>query len=207
MNPHRFIYIDAPGIASLYGQLHGEDLVETLLTMEHSRSSGWKMALNAFLGGSGESGKATKEARASRIVLRPENMLHEIVASLRAHGTLHLSIRDAIARTASTREPAWFEARHPFSVPPKLHEYNKMRAIIFVSGFQPYMETSPATPRISMSASLHHFPSAHDGQLSASGHDALFFASLNGQPHPYSVFGSIFPCGDGFQIKPYGIHL
>src|SRR6266568_8203853 len=126
MNLQRFIYIDAPGIASLYAQLHGHDVVETLLSMEHSRSSGWKMALSAFLGGSGESSKAAKEARATKVVLRPENMLREIVASLRAHGTLHASITDAIATTARTREAAWFEARHPFSVPPQLDQFNEM---------------------------------------------------------------------------------
>lgn len=82
-----------------------------------------------------------------------------------------------------------------------------MRAVIFVSGFPPYDDGAEKNPRISMSASLHHFPSARDGQLSWSGHDALLFRRLNGQPHPFSVFGSVFECGDGFQVKPYAIRL
>jgi hypothetical protein len=165
------------------------------------------VALAAFLGGSGESSKSEKHTRTTKTTLRPENMLREIVASLRAHGSLHASIHDAIKKTASTHAPAWFEARHSFSVPPRLDEFNRMRAIVFVSGFPPYDNPSAKNPPISMSASLHHFPSARDGQLSVSGHDALFFRKLNGQAHSYSVFGSIFECGDGFQVKPYAIRL
>lgn len=207
MNLQRFIYLDAPGIASLYAQLHGQDVIETLFNMEHSQASGWRVALSAFLGGSGESAKTIKEAKSVKVVLRPENMLREIAASLRAHGTLRLSIADAIAATTKTREATWFEAKHSFSVPPQMDKFNQMRAMFFISGFPPYTEPSPDIPEISMSASLHHFPNARDGQLSISGHDALFFRSLNGRPHLYSVFGSIFSCGNGFQIKPYAIHI
>jgi len=207
MNLQRFIYLDAPGIASLYAQLRGQDVVETLLSMEHNRASGWKVALSTFLGleGSGESTKSTKEAQTTKVALRPENMLREIVASLRARGMLHDSVRDAVASTGSGA--SWFEAHHQFSVSPQIAPFNQMRAIVFVSGFPPYVEPSPDVPQISMSASLHHFPTARDGQLSVSGHDALFFRSLNGRPYSYSVFGSIFSCGDGFQVKPYAIHL
>ena|SRR5258708_6126999 len=207
MNLQRFIYLDAPGLASLYAQLHGQDVVETLLRMEHNHASGWKMAIGAFLGlgGGSESSRSMTEGRTTKVVLRSENMLREIVASLRANGTLHDSIPAAIAFNASGA--AWFETRHSFSVPPRMDEFNRMRAIVFVSGFPPYFEPSPETPRISMSASLHHFPTARDGQLSISGHDALFFHALNGRPHSYSVFGSVFSCGDGYQVKPYAIHL
>ena len=207
MDIHRYIYLDAPGIASLYAQLHGQDVVETLLSMEHNRASDWRMAIGAFLGlgGSGGSSKSTKEGRTAKVILRPENMLREIVASLRAQGKLHSSISNAIAAAASG--PLWFEGRHSFSVPQEIERFNNIRAIVFVSGFAPYVEPSPGEPQISMSASLHHFPTARDGQLPLSGHDALFFRSLNGRPHSYSVFGSVFSCGDGFQIKPYAIHL
>jgi hypothetical protein len=207
MDIHRYIYIDDPGIASLYAQLRGEDVVETLLSMEHSRASGWRLALSAFLGlgGSGDSTKSTKQAQTTKVVLRPENMLREIVASLRARGTLHDSIPAAII--ATNGGAAWFEAHHSFSVPPMIEQFNEMRSIVFVSGFPPYVEPSPDIPQISMSASLHHFRTARDGQLPISGHDAMFFRSLKGQPYSYSVFGSIFSCGDGFQVKPYAIHL
>jgi hypothetical protein len=209
MKFERFIYIDAPGIASLYAQLHGRDVVETLLSMEHSRASGWKVALGAFLGlsGSGEATKTTKEARASKVTLRPENMLREISASLRARGTLHNSVEEAIDATSSTPGAAWFEARHSFSIPPQIEKFNEMRTVLFVSGFPPYEEPSVDIPQISMSASLHHFPTARDSQIGISGHDALFIRSLNGKPYSFAVFGSIFSCGDGFQIKPYALHL
>ncbi len=194
MNPERFIYIDAPGIASLYAQINGQDVVETLLTMEDSRTSGWKMALSAFLGGSGESNKAIKEVKATKILLRPENMVREIVMNLRAVGTLHFSVADAIARTSSTHEPAWFEARHPFSVPPQLDQFEKMGAVVFVSSSQ-----------ISMWASIHNFPTAQGGQIPI--HDVELFRRLAGRPCSYLVFGSIYSNGDGFQVKPFAIHL
>jgi len=202
MNLERFIYIDTPGIASLYAQLRGEDVVETLLGMEHGRSSSWRLAISAFLGGSGESSEAQKETQTTKITLRPENMLREIVASLRAHGSLYDSLPQAIKIATETQKPVWFESRHPFSVPPKLDEFNRMRVIVFVSGIPPYSEPSADFPEISMSANLHNFPSAHDGQLSYSGHDALFFRQLK-----FLIFGSVFVCGDGFQVKPYAIRL
>lgn len=207
MDLNRYIYIDAPGIASLYAQLHGKDVVETLLSMEHSKASGWKMALSAFLGlgGSGETTNSSKEVKTSKTTLKPENMLREIVATLRARGSLHTSILDAISETQTGA--VWFETKHSFSVPPQIGKFNEVRAVVFVAGFPPYEDCSPDIPRISMSASLHHFPSARDGQLSTSGHDAMFFNQLNGRPYPYSIFGSIFSCGDSFQIKPYAIHI
>jgi hypothetical protein len=54
MRLDRFIYIDPTGIASLYAQLRGEDVVETFMSTEHSRASGLRLAINAFIGGSGE---------------------------------------------------------------------------------------------------------------------------------------------------------
>lgn len=205
MDIHRFIYLDVPGIASLYAQLHGKDTVETLLSVEHSRASGWKLAISAFLGGSGETGKSTKRAETTKVVLRPENMVGEIVSKLRARNSLRDSIAEAVAATASGA--TWFEAHHEFSVPPQIEKFNEMRAVVFLSGFPPYVEPSPRKPKITMSAGPHHFPSARDGMLSISGHEAMFFRSLNGSPYSYSVFGSIFTCGDGFQVKPYAIHL
>ena len=206
MKLQRYMYLDAPGIAGLYAQLHGHDVTETLLNTEHSRSSGLKLAIGKFLGfeGAGESSRSTREARSTKVSLRPENMLREISASLRAQGTLYTSLIEAIAATTSTHEPSWFEARHPFSVSPEIGKFNEMRLVMFSSGFPPHFD-SPDAPRISMSASLHHFPTARDGQLSFSGHEAMFFRQINGKPHPYSIFGSIFSCDDQFQIKPFSI--
>jgi hypothetical protein len=173
MNLERYIYLDVSGLASLYAQLRGEDVVETLTSMEHSRASGLKLAIAAFLGLSA-GGESTNEAR-------------------------------KVAK--KSRASAWFDAKHLFSVPPTLDEFNKAQAVLFVSGFPPYDNPSRSNPPISMSARLQNFPSAQDGQLSVSGHDALLFRRLNGKPHLFSVFGSVFESGDGFQVKPYAIRL
>jgi hypothetical protein len=207
MNLERFIYLDIPGVASLYAQLRGENPIETLCSIEHGRASTLKATVAKFIGLGGESSRTENETRTTKTTLQPENMVREIVASLRAHGSLHVSLSDAIGKAAQNHAPAWFDARHPFSVPPQLEEFNQMRAVIFVSGFPPYDDGMAKNPRISMSANLHYFPSARDGQLSLSGHDALFFRKLNGKPHSFSVFGSVFECGDDFQIKPYAIRI
>ena len=205
MKLDRFIYIDGAGIASLYAQLRGEDVVETLMNMEDSRASGLSLAIKAFLGVSGESTRSSKHGKTTKTSLKPENMLREIIASLLAHGSLHRRVRDAISSTDRTKEPAWLEARHAFSVPlQQLSTMNEVHALMFLSGFPPY--TDPPPP-ITMSASLHHFPAAHDRLLGPSSHDALFFTSLGGAPYTYSVFGSLFQTGSGYQIKPYAIHL
>jgi hypothetical protein len=205
MRLDRFIYVDATGIASLYAQLRGEDVVETLMSTEHSRASGLRLAINAFIGASGESTKSSKHGKAIKTSLKPENMLREITASLRAQGSLHRNVGDAINSSDTTKQPAWIEARHAFFVPlQQLDTMNDVRAFMFLSGFPPYDNSAPA---ITMSASTYHFPGARDGLLGISSHDVLFFRSLGGAPYTYSVFGSLFQTGNGYQIKPYAIHL
>ncbi len=200
------MYLNAVDLACLYAQLRGEDVVETISSMEHSRTAGIKMALASFLKGSGEMAK--KESQTVKKAVRPENMLREIVASLRAHGSLNTSVEQAIAATSKSKEPAWFEARHNFSIPVKLKEFNEMGTVIFVSGFPPHA-TGKNTPRIQMSASLNHFPSLRDGRLESSQHDGLFINQQNGTPYPFLIFGSLFAytSAAGFQIKPIAIRL
>ena len=205
----RHIYLDTPGIASLYAQLKGEDVVETILSVEQEESEGWKLAIAAFLGVSGDadSSKKSKEARVIKKTLRPENMLREITASLRANGNLKNCIADAIREVMATGEPSWFECRHGFSVPPDaISEMNANRSMIFVSGFPPY-EDDPAAPRISMTAGLQNCPEARDGQLGVTGHLARYFRQMGGRPHSYKVFGSLLQAGDDFLIKPYSIRI
>lgn len=139
MKLERFIYLNIPHISSLYSQLRGEDVVETLCSVEHSRLTGLKLALTSFLGGSAES--SSKQAIAKKIVLRPENMIREIVASLQAHGKLHSSLMDALARTDATSNPVWFEVKHPFSMPIPLEQCNLERTVIFQSGYTQYFQT------------------------------------------------------------------
>ena len=199
------MYLNSVDIASLYAQLRGEDVIETVTSMEYSSARGIKMALAAFIKGSGDS--STKESRSVKTSARPENMLREIVASLRADGTLNTSIDQAIARTKRTNEPAWFEARHKFSIPVKIEEFNRARTVVFLSGFPPHRQSSE--PRIEMHASLAHFPSVSGGQLGVSGHDAFFIRKQNGVPYPFLVFGALsaFTSDAGFQIKPIAIRL
>jgi hypothetical protein len=139
--------------------------------------------------------------------LRPENMLREIVGSLRAQGTLYSSLPDATKATVNSRSPVWVETRHPFTVPLPLDVFNKTKQVVFLSGFPPYDNPSTDTPQISMPANLCNFPSVHDGQLSPSGHDGLLFTKLNSKPRTYSIFGQVFTNGDEFQVKPYAIRL
>jgi len=207
MNLERFIYIDPTGIASLYAQLRGEDVVETICSMEHSRAHGLRLALATFIGGSGESSKSKRETRTTKTTLRPENMLREIVASLRAHGTLCSSLFDAAKVSVKSRLPVWFETRHPFTVPLPLDVFNKTKQVVFLSGFPPYDNPSVNNPQISMPANLCNFPSVRDGHLSPSGHDGLFFTKLNSKPYSYAVFGQIFTNGEEFQVKPYAVRL
>ncbi|GEM_PF-3993766 len=207
MNLKRFIYLDSPGIASLYSQLRGEDVVETMMNMESSRSSRWNLALKAFLGVSQEASSRAKEGVTKKVILRPENMVREIVSSLRAVGKLRCSIGDAIACLRTTQEPEWFETRHPFSMPLRIEECNEMKTVVFFSGFTPFGTPVAGTEQVKMSASLNHFPAAYGGYLGVSGHDAMFFRSLNGEAYSYLVFGSLFRSGEGLQIKPYAISL
>ena len=202
----RFIYLDATGIASLYSQLRGEDVVETLFSMESGRSSGWKAALSAFIGGSAESSTSAKETTARKVSLRPENMLQEIKANLKAQGTLAYSIAHALASVDKTNEPAWVETKHPFSMPFQIKECNDMGAAVFLTGFDPMGLPVEGVAQIRMSATLNNFPSAREGCLGLSGHDAIFFRALGGANYTYSVFGSLFRSGKDFQIKPYAIH-
>jgi hypothetical protein len=164
------------------------------------------MAIAAFLGSAeADSTNSKKEFKSQKTVLRPENMLLEIIASLRASGNLCASIQDAITRARASGEPVWIDSRSAYSVAPdNIATFNSQRAIIFVSGFPPYCE-DPKASRVSMSASLHHCPEASDGLLGLSGHLALHFRKLDGKPYQYQVFGSFFSSGDDFQIKPYAI--
>ena len=205
MKLSRFIYLNAMEIASLYSQLRGEDVVETLFSMESSRTSGWKAALTAFIGGSTESSASAKEATLKKVSLRPENMLQEIRANLKAQGTLARSIAQALVSVGATNEPAWFEARHPFSMPFQVKECNDMGAAVFLSGFDPLGLPIDGVAQMRMSAGLNNFPGAREGRLGVSGHDALFFRALGGANYAYSVFGSLFRSGKDFQIKPYAI--
>ena len=199
------MYLNVAGAASLYSQLRGEDVVETLYSMEHSKASGLKFALSAFLGGGAESSAISKESNSKKTSLRAENMIREIVASLGAHGTLHHSIRAALTATDSTSAPAWFDAKHPFSMPFSIDECNRERTVVFHSGYTRHGISIDGEPHIRMPASLNHFPSAYEGQLRISGHEAMLFRSLNGSEHLFSVFGSIFRAGDSYQVNPYAI--
>lgn len=207
MKPERFIYLDNMGIANLYADMRGQDVVETAYSMEESQKSGLNLSISAFLGlgGMGESNK--KEVKTFKTTLRAENMLREIIANFHACGTIHKSMQAAIEANKKLNEPQWIEARYSFSVPLKFNEFNKNRAVTFVSGMAPYFDPSPQNPPISMSASLYKFPCARDGQLSSSGHDGLLFKKLNGQPYSYLVFGALNSCAEEFQIKPYAIRL
>lgn len=197
MDIKRYIYLNVPDIASLHSQLHGEDVIETLITTEHSRTTGLKLALAAFLGGSIDSGAGSKDVMAKKVTKRPENLLREIIASLRAQGVLQRSIENAKTCVNASKEPSWFEARHPFSMPFDLHECNGQNRVVFLSGQK--------SDQIEMSASLHHFPGAREGILGMSSHDALLFKAMKGGEREFSVFGSLFSTGNGFQIKPVAI--
>lgn len=205
MKLEQFMYLDSLSIASLYAQLRGEDVVETIYGTEDTRIGGLKLAINAFLGGSAESSKSQKEMRTRKAIMRPENMLREIVTSLRANGSLHLALASAIRAIPSSNSQVFFEARHFFNVPLPLGVFNKTKHVMFLSGFPPYDEPSPTKPKISMSANLSKFPSIHNDYLSPSGHDGLFFTKLNGRAHEYTVFGKITSVGDEYQVKPFAI--
>jgi hypothetical protein len=171
--------------------------------MEDTKTSGLKVALKAFIGASGGSKSSAKKTKTAKSKLRAENMIREIAASLNANGTLCRSMTEAVKRVNANRGAVWVEARHPFSVPLRFDYFNEVRGVTFLAGFPPYDDPAP---KITMFASLNQFPSVEGGQLSVSGHDALFFRQLGGAPYEYTFFGSFFKAGENYQVKPYAIH-
>ncbi|MEQ1752259.1 MAG: hypothetical protein ABL974_22755 [Prosthecobacter sp.] len=193
------MYLNVSDVASLYAQLNGEDVVETLISMETSSQRGLKLAIAAFLGGGIDSLSGSKESKTKKVTKRPENMIREIAASLRANGRLLTTLKEAKERACATSEPVWFEGRHEFSMPFNVSDCNDNNSVVFWSGDPPH--------HIEMAAGLNHFPSARNGLLGLSSHEALFFNRIRSAPHSFYVFGSVFRVGEGFQIKPMAIAM
>ena len=145
MMPLRYFYLDEMGLASLYAQLHHREIVETTESNEGetSRNIGWSAALKNFfgiaIGTSGDSTEAAKEAITQRFRLRAENMLHEIQASLKARGDLHIDFNEAAELSRSAKEPCWVAGRHPFVAPQftgggGFDIVNRDKMVLFTSG-------------------------------------------------------------------------
>jgi hypothetical protein len=214
--PEVFLYLDKPGIESLFAQT--VDRVETEFSEScktgSKDSAGVKLgigkAIAALLGLEASAKLDTEKTRSSlrstKAALKIENKFERLLAYLEASDALVLTLPLAVVKAMDQNGSVFLRCSAEFDMPQMTH--GGIRAINEDGAALFEMTSAGRCKKVSMAASLAKFPQVREGRLGSISHEALFFQGHKGRNIPLNLFGSLRPLNiaEGqCQIKPFAL--
>lgn len=231
----RYIYLDEAGINSLFAQTTDRLETERSETRKKAKSESlvaklgigaplaFLQLLKADFQAKTENSNGSDES--SKSILTPEQKLRRLIEYLQGepHDQLITDISVATHSAVGASRPVFLLTTTTFDLPQFYSEegfasVNDTQTVLWrrptakeggwdtFSSFVSSMEDGRDT-KIIMTTSLHKHPSAYDGKLGRTSHDAVMFRALKGMDVPVSIFGLLSHLPDGFHIKPFAIWL
>ncbi|MBI2418289.1 MAG: hypothetical protein HYV28_10395 [Ignavibacteriales bacterium] len=231
LNVTSFWYLDNDGILSIYTQFQEKLETESIETLKRDKGKkisakiGLGKALGVFLGlieidGSGELNSSATTETQIHYKTAPENHLRFILQTLSKLGEPHFfnDLKAGAKHCHENREATFLMFQEQFDAPQfylgrsGIDIVNNEGAFLFTKDMDPFdnyiyrddyfkYEAIPVT----MAASAHKFVHSRNGHFGQTSHEALRFGSQFGKNINLTVFGTIFPVGEHFQLKPYAI--
>ena len=222
-----YIYLDGPGIDSLYAQTVKAVETSRTLTTQKARdtkiSAGVKLKnlLVRLIAGveaeaAGEYGRSKTHARASTRVRTIEHRLQAVISFLKQSTEFRVyeDLHDACRYAKAADLPVFVNVRETFNAP-QFRAGAAGAIAVNATGYlllEKYAATdyrynddyfkAPSAP-VKMSANVAKMRGG--GPIGASSHEARYFAGYAGRDVPLSVFGTLAATPQYFQIKPFAI--
>lgn len=227
---NEYLYLDEPGIESLYVQTVEQLEIEHTSTLEStiqgkaSITATIKNALIKLLGGpdlegGGELSGSRKRIQEARSQLTIEHKLNDLLAFLKniREPVMYYSLRKATEHVNETRKKVFVNIEDRFDAPQFVSGIsgavngNSVGYVLFEkwgSGSYDFSDDYYKNPHIQLAkvANIDKFTRSK-GSMAPMGHDARFFGGFMGANIPLGVFGSLCIAADSYQIKPYAIWL
>jgi hypothetical protein len=225
--PVEYIYLDGPGIESLYAQI--VDTVETSRTMTTQRGVAAKIGAGVRLKNfvvkllSGLEGEISAEVTGSRArteqsttVQTIEHRLESVIGFLSESGDDYFftKLADASRRLQTADGPIFINIRDNFNAPQfygralGADSVNATGYLLLEKGGtgdynygDDYYRQSTAV--VKLSASIEKMRTK--GAMGATSHEAVFIRGFGGRHVPLCVFGTLSGTSDYMQIKPFAI--
>jgi hypothetical protein len=216
--PEVFLYLDKPGIESLFAQT--VDRVET--EFSESRKTGSKdsagvkfgigKAIAALLGLEASAKLDTEKTRSNlqltKATLKVENKLERLLEYLAASDSLATTLPLAVAKAMDQNASVFLKCSAEFDMPQMAQHHGGIRAINEDGAALFEITSAGKCKKVSMAASLAKFPRVREERLGTISHEALFFQGHKGRNVPLHLFGNLRPLNiaEGHcQIKPFAL--
>lgn len=227
---NEYLYLDKPGIESLYVQtveqleIEHASILESTIEGKASITATIKNALIKLLGGpdlegGGELSGSRKRIQEARSTFTIEHKLNNLLTFLKniREPVLFTSLRKATEHVNETGKKVFVSIEDRFDAPQFISgvsgavTVNSVGYVLFEKGrlgnydFSDDYYKNPHV-QLAMVANIDKFMRS-EGCMTPMGHDARFLGGFRGANIPLGVFGSLCVAADSYQIKPYAIWL